>query len=348
MHGRIKAHQRRRTLLNEMIDIEKKILNTRLAQTLIAWSKKVTLPGFEKVPLYDVIVFFFQQVKKIGLSDRAAAVAFNFLLAIPAATIFLFTLIPYFPISDQITQEILVLTQYFAPNEQTYFLVKDFLEDFLNTPRSGLLSIGFILVVWYSSNALMGIMHSFNRSLSHVTERNFYQDRWMAIRMTTVLILFILITVTLLVTQGTLFHFLMEKLEIRNRLLIWVIDSVRWIIIIALVLFSIGFIYKFAPAITKRWKMASPGAILATFLIGLSTYLFSLYLENFGSYNKIYGSIGTIMIVMILLEMNCLILLIGYELNVSIHSLKAIAQERERSEAGRKTPLPDKATTDYE
>lgn len=331
-----------------MIDFEKIIFENKIAKLLIAKSKKIILPGFEKVPLYDVIVFFFQQVKKVGLSERASSVAFNFLLAIPAGTIFLFTLIPYFPISTQITEELLILTQYFAPDEQTYILVKDFLNDFLNTPRSGLLSIGFILVVWYSSNALMGIMRSFNRSLASVTERNFYDDRFMAIRMTTILILLLLVTISLLVTQGALFHFLMEKLSITNRFVIWVIDSVRWIIIIALVLFSIGFIYKFAPAITKRWRIASPGAILATFLIGLSSYLFSFYLDNFGSYNKVYGSIGTIMIVMILIEMNSLILLIGYELNVSIHSLKAMAVEREKMEAGVKTALPSKVTTDYE
>lgn len=331
-----------------MIDFEKIIFENKLAKLLIAKSKKIILPGFEKVPLYDVIVFFFQQVKKVGLSERASSVAFNFLLAIPAGTIFLFTLIPYFPISTQITEELLLLTRYFAPDEQTYLLVQDFLNDFLNTPRSGLLSVGFILVVWYSSNALMGIMRSFNRSLASVTERNFYDDRFMAIRMTTILILLLLVTISLLVTQGALFHFLMEKLSITNRFVIWVIDSVRWIIIIALVLFSIGFIYKFAPAITKRWKIASPGAILATFLIGLSSYLFSFYLDNFGSYNKVYGSIGTIMIVMILIEMNSLILLIGYELNVSIHSLKAMAIEREKIEAGVKTELPSKVTTDYE
>ncbi len=332
-----------------MINIEEKIWNTRLAKALISRSKKIVLPGFEKVPLYDVTVFFFQQVKRVGLNDRAASVAFNFLLAIPAGTIFLFTLIPYFPISTQITQELLVLTAYFAPDEQTYKLVKDFLNDFLNTPRSGLLSIGFILVVWYASNALMGIMRSFNRSLSNVIERDFYHDRWMAIRMTTVLILLIIVTITLLVTQGELFHFLMEKLEITNRFLIWVIDSVRWIIIIALVLFSIGFIYKFAPAVTKRWRIASPGAILATFMIVLSSYIFSFYLDNFSSYNKVYGSIGTVMIVMILMHMNSLILLIGYELNVSIHSLKAMAEERKKFEEGGASPeLPSKVTTDYE
>ena len=121
----------------------------------------------------------------------------------------------------------------------------------------------------------------------------------------------------------------METLDIQNQILRQLIFSVRWIIIILLILGSIGYVYKYAPAITKRWKLASPGAIFATFLVVLSTFAFSFYVNNFGSYNKIYGSIGTIMILMFLIYLNSLILLIGYELNVCIHSLKAVAEERD-------------------
>ena len=153
-------------------------------------------------------------------------------------------------------------------------------------------------------------------------------ERWTAIKLTTVLIVMLMVTVSLLVTQGELFQYMMETLEIKNRVIRQLLFSVRWIIIILLILYSIGFIYKYAPAITKRWKLASPGAIFATFLVVLSTFAFSFYVNNFASYNKIYGSIGTIMILMFLIYLNSLILLIGYELNVCIHSLKAVAEER--------------------
>lgn len=316
-----------------MIDkIEHFILNTRLVLFLSAASKKISVPGFDKVPLYDVIIFFVEQIHKVGLTDRAAAISFNFLMAIPAATIFLFTLIPFFPISSEITNELLSLTRIIAPNQNTYELVSDFLTDFLETPRSGLLSVGFILAVYYASNAVLGIMRSFNRSLLQVNKRTFLHERWTAIRITTMLILLIIVTITLLVTQGTLFRFLMEELDIENLFIRWLIHSVRWIIIVALILYAIGFLYKYAPSISKRWKLASPGAIFATLLIVLSTFLLSLYVNNFGSYNKVYGSIGTILIIMILIYISSLILLIGYELNVSIHSIKAVAEERQKHE----------------
>lgn len=312
--------------------MEKWLLSKKWIRFIIAKSKKIILPGFDHVPLYDVVVFFFQQVKKVGMSDRASSISFNFLMAIPSGAIFLFTLIPYLPISTQITEELLVLTRTFAPNQNTYMLVKNFLDDFLNTPRSGLLSVGFVLAIYYASNAIMGMMRSFNRSLVHVNKRNFFADRIMAIRMTTVIILLIIVTITLLITQGTLFSYLMEKWDIRSEWLQFLIHSLRWMFIVLVILYGIGFIYKYAPAISKRWPLTSPGAILATFLIVLFTYAFSFYVNHFNSYNKVYGSIGTILIMMLLIYINSFILLVGYELNVSIHSLKAMADERKRSE----------------
>ena len=311
-----------------MNKLETFIVNTPLAKYIRSKSKQIILPGFEGVPLYDVAIFFVHQMNKVGLNDRAAAISFNFLMAIPAATIFLCTLIPYMPISREITIELLDLFKMIAPDEKTYGLVATFLNDFLNTPRSGLLSVGFLLAVFYASNAVMGIMRSFNRSLHQHKERGFFGDRWTAIKLTTMLIVILMATITLLVTQGTLFGYLMRIMDITNVFVRQLIHSVRWVIIILLILFSIGYIYKYAPAITKRWKLASPGAIFATFLVVLSTFAFSFWVNKFDTYNKVYGSIGTILILLFLLYINSLILLIGYELNVCIHSLKALAGQR--------------------
>ena len=311
-----------------MNKIETAIVNSSIAKYVRNKSKQILLPGFEGVPLYDVVMFFGQQMSKVGINDRAAAVSFNFLMAIPAGTIFLCTLIPYMPISTEITIELLDLAKMFTPDESTYGIIANFLNDFLNTPRSGLLSFGFLVAVFYASNAVMAIMRSFNRSLHSYKERGFVNERWTAIKLTTVLITMLIVTICLLITQGTLFQYIMETLQVTNYFVRQLLFSVRWIIIILLILYSIGFVYKYAPAITKRWKLASPGAIFATFLVVLSTFAFSFYVNNFGNYNKIYGSIGTIMILMFLIYLNSLILLIGYELNVCIHSLKAVAEER--------------------
>jgi membrane protein len=315
-----------------MTKIERIILNTTIMQALIKWSQHVVLPGFQNVPLYDVVAFFIKQMRKVGLNERAAAISFNFLMAIPAATIFLFTLLPYLPISEQITDELLTITEDITPNHDTYFAVKGFLEDFLRTPRSGLLSLGFLLAVYYASNAMMGIMRTFNKSLIYMSRRNFLESRWMAIKLTTLLIVLVIATMILLATQGRILVWILEKLHMRNAVILTIVQIVRWVLLVALFYYAIAFIYKYAPAVHKRWRLTSPGTILATFLILVTAWLFSFWVTNFNNFNKIYGSIGTILIIMVLVYINSLVLLIGFELNVSIHSLKHQADERAKQE----------------
>lgn len=310
-----------------MTKLERILLNTLPARFLVRKSKKIQLPGFQRMPLYDVIVFFIKQVKKVGFNERAAAISFRFMLAIPPATIFLCTLIPYLPGTRQITRELFRLTNDIIINKSVNRLVKDFLHDFLTTERGGLLSLGFLMAVFFSSNAMMGIMRSFNRSLIYTSRRTGLESRWMAIRLTSLLIVMVLMTVILLVTQGALFRLIMDWANIKDQNIRWLIKLLRWAVIIALVFYTVAFIYKYAPAVPKRWKLTSPGTILATSLIIVTTGLFSWWVNTFGNYNKLYGSIGTILIIMLLLFINSLVLLIGFELNVSIQSLKTMSEE---------------------
>ena len=96
-----------------------------------------------------------------------------------------------------------------------------------------------------------------------------------------------------------------------------------------LIFYTFAFIYKFGPAVTKRWKLLTPGSILGSLLSVLATIGFSIFVNNFGRYNALYGSIGTVIVLMIVIYINSLVLLIGYELNASIHSIKALADERD-------------------
>ena len=316
-----------------MNKIEHIVLNSSPVKYLINKSKEVTLPGFEGLPVYDVASFFINQVEKIGLTERASSIAFNFLMAIPAATIFLCTLIPYMPISDEIGSELLILANDFTPDVNTFFAVEKFLKDFLKTPRSGLLSLGFFLAVYYSSNAMIRIMHTFNKSLIELSRRNFIESRWMAIKLTTLVILMVIAALMLLITQGELLQRLLKWMNIVDPTLKSLIESLRYVIIIALVYYAIAFIYKYAPAIDKRWKLSSPGTILATALTILTILLFSFWVNKFGNYNKIYGSIGTIFIIMLLNYLNSYILLIGFELNVSIYAVKKQRDQKIKQES---------------
>lgn len=311
-----------------MIKIERKIYNSRPFRFLETRSRRVSLPGFDGVSLHETISFFVSQVKKVGLIDRARAIAFSFLIAIPAATIFICTLIPYLPVHRKIITQLLLITKDIAPTQNTYVLVSQFLEDFLAKPRAGLLSVGFLLALFYSSNAMMGIMRSFNKSLVYNARRNPLAARWMAIKLTTLVLCMAVGSVILLGTQADLLRTWLREAHITGRHAHGLLRIVRWIVVIPLFYIAIACIYKYGPAVKKRWRLFSPGTFLATLLTILTTMAFSYWVNRFGNYNKVYGSIGTVMILMLLVYFNSLVLLIGYELNVSIYHLQVMAGER--------------------
>ena len=264
------------------------------------------------------------------MTERASAIAYNFFMAIPPALIFLFTLIPFLPISKEFEQSLYSLIRDVIPGEKDNAVLIHFLEDFINKPRNGLLSLGFILSLFFSSNAMMGIMRSFDKNYIGFKKRTGLDKRLVAIKITLFLFVFVFISILLLIGQGQVLKFLgIQNATVRNLIL-----NTRWLIIIFLFCASISYIYRHAPAVHKKWKLINPGSILASFLMLGMTFLFSWWVSRFGNYNQLYGSIGTVLILMVLIFINSLVLLIGFELNVSISSLKKIADERKDNPAG--------------
>ena len=313
-----------------MTKLERIILSSFPIAFLLRKTKQLYLPGFEGVPLYDVIKFFLKQVKTVGLTERASAIAYNFIMAIPPSFLFLFTLVPHLPFISKksIKKELHSLILDIIPAKvHNQYLIK-FVDSFLDDAKIGLLSFGFILALFFASNAMMGLMRSFNKNYIGFEKRRDIQNRWMAIKLTSLIFLLVLGCLILLITQGAV----LKLLGIQSTNLREIIYYVRWIFIVTLVYYSIAFIYKFAPAVEKRWKLISPGTILGTFLSILSTLGFSYFVDTFGKYNALYGSIGTIIVFMALIYINSLVLLIGFELNVSIKSLKSMAMNNEIEE----------------
>lgn len=309
--------------------IKTKITSSSPANWLIRQSQRILLPGFHGLPLYDVLKFFFQQVRKVGLTERTAAISFNFVMAVPPIIIFLCTLIPYLPISKEFIQQLHGLIRDVVPGEKNNSAIIKFIDDFIKKPKNGLLSLGFLLALFYSSNAVMGIMRAFDKNYVGFKKRNAFERRATALQLTSILFVLMLASLLLLIMQSSV----LKWIGLKSFLLREMIGYARWIVIILLFLASISFIYRHAPFVHKRWKLITPGSVLATTLMFLFTIFFSYWVNNFSNYNKLYGSIGTILIVMLLIYFNSLVLLIGFELNVSINSLRHEAEERRKLHA---------------
>ncbi len=322
--------------------LERIIIAAPPVNLILKGSKKWKLPGFEGVPLYEVIKFFLKQLKTHGLTERASAISYNFLMSIPPTCLFIFTLIPNLSIIPKKTIQLQIhnLILDVVPSKIYNAGLINFVDYFFKGAKFGILSFGFILILFFASNAMMGVMRSFNRDYIGFEKRTGLHKRWVAIKLTILLFSLMMICLVLLITQGNILTYI----GIKNVSIKHIIIYGRWIVITLLIFYSFAFIYKFAPATQKRWNVLSPGSIIATFLSILATAGFLTFINNFSRYNALYGSIGTVIVIMILVFINSLIVLIGFEFNVSIKSLRAMAEHRvleeqisQQEQAGRQT-----------
>lgn len=293
---------------------------------IVNWAKTHSFPGFFKVPISDVAVFIYREGQRRDLTTRANSMAFSFFLSLFPALIMLFTLLPLF-------QEYLL--NYFLEHENFYEVLNreiqvilpgeagkslfEFIQDITSNPRIGLLSFGFVLALFFASNGMMTLMHSFDKSYLETTfkKRGGLKKRGIAILLTLQLGLLLLISVIFIILGSLIMTMISDVVQL-DFFTKYSIYLVRWLVILALFYTGISIIYRYGAGMHRKFKFFTPGATLASLLSILSSIAFSFYVDNFGSYNKFYGSIGTIIVLMIWIQLNAFILLIGFELNASI------------------------------
>lgn len=291
---------------------------------LVMLAKKIKLPGFEGLPLFDVTVFFFQRINQSELQTRARAIAFSFFLALFPATIFIFTLLPYVPI-ESFPDELLSLIADFLP-ASTFEAAKETIEDILRHQRGGLLSFGFLFAIFLSADGVMALMTWFNKSFHGKEQRSAWRFRLMAIGLTICLSLLVFLALALIVITEVIYSY-MEKKEILVSFMQLALLSIgKWIILLTLCFSAISLLYYYGPSKHEKLKFISAGSSLATLLIVLTSLGFNFFINNFSQYNKIYGSIGTLLILLIWIYINSFVLLVGYELNVSIRKARKIIE----------------------
>jgi membrane protein len=300
------------------------ISTTIPGKQFIRGSKMVRLPGFKGFSIYDIWSPFIQQLRKTSLVERASGISFNIVMAIPPTLIFVFTLIPYLPISKQFIHQIFALIRDIVPGEKNNSAIIKFLNDFISRPRNGLLSFGLLLAIFFSSNAMMGVLRSFDKNYPGFRKRKGIHKRKVALKLTLIVFFLIFICLLVLIAQSAVLKLIgINGVSLRN-----IINNARWGILILLTFYIVSFIYRHGPAVSKRWSLLTPGAVFATTLMIIATALVSYWANNFSNYNKLYGSISAIFILMSLIYANSLALLMGFELNVTLNNLK-----REKTEA---------------
>ena len=174
----------------------------------------------------------------------------------------------------------------------------------------------------FATHGLAKLMKAFNKSSLVEETRTWLKRRWIALVLTIFIAFTLFAAIMILIIGQAVISYIQLHFHGQSSLWIYIIMFSRWIIVIGLFLVSISILYRYGPPNKRKWKFLNPGSILATFLAVFTSLGFSFYINNFSSYNKIYGSIGTLIVVMIWLYLNSLIILIGFELNASIELSK--------------------------
>ncbi len=293
---------------------------------LILLSRKIVLPGFRGVALYDVGLFFMQGMKKSSISLRANAISYSFIIAFVPAVLFLFTLIPYIPVPD-LEENIMLTLEEVIPHE-AFVVIRSTIQDIVGRQQTGLLSISFLISLYFASSGVIAIMNAFNQSSHSIESRNAIKKQLVALVLVFILAMNMIVSAAALAFSSVFLYFMEEKGFISDNFTLFLLQAGQWIIILLTSLVAFSSIYYMAPARKRIFPFFSAGSVVASFLSVVSFKVFTIFIENFSNYNKFYGSLGSLIMIIVWINLTALMLLIGFELNASIYMASKNGKEK--------------------
>jgi membrane protein len=293
------------------------------ARFIINRARNIRFKKWNNVSLYKIIKLFIRNLTHDEIIGRANSVAFNFTLAIFPAIIFLFTLIPYVSVivPEVNAESIMNFLKTLMPPSM-FEVVASTIQDIVSNQRGGLLTFGFLFSLYLATNGMMALMGAFNAVYKTNDRRGPFKMRLIATGLTLNLAFVLFLAIILLVVGQLVLDYLLSHLhEFRwlTKANVWLLLLLRFTVIFVVFFLAVSTIYYFGPAIHYNWRFFSIGSLLATIFIIAISYGFSFYITHFGTYNKVYGSIGVLIALMIWIQLITIVLLVGYELNASIH-----------------------------
>jgi membrane protein len=295
-----------------------KVFNSQI-QKLRSWSRHIKFPGTRGLTVYEVVTLFFRGLSKGSLNTRATSIAFHFLLALGPAIIFLLGLIPYLPIRNfqQGLMEILIDV---IP-ENSYIILESQIQELFHM-HHGLHIFGFLVTLYFIQKGINGIIEAFNVTYHTMETRPWIERRLISLGLFVILFILVTLAAILLFFSSLGIKYLYANGMIMAYTTYVLLQLGKWIVILVLTILAISFLYFLAPARKTRWRFFTPGSILATLLSIMTSIGFSYFVNHFAPFNRLYGSIGTLVAVMLWMNFNAIALLSGFELNASIKNAR--------------------------
>lgn len=303
--------------------IEDKLDKIPVIKVLVRFFKQIKLPAFEGLSVYDLLELYALGIVKGTLTTRASAIAFSFFTAIFPFLLFVIILIPIIPY-DGFQKEFLDFLEYFLPPQTSDFFVTNIFENLEGNKQAGLLSSVFLLSMFLMANGVNAVFSGFENSYHDQLTRNIFQQYLYALGIALILAVLVLLTVAVF---GYFQIYILGPIYERYSGEALADTGVGWILFakyaffVLMIYLGTATLYYFGTKEGRQTRFFSIGALLTTLLIILTSYLFGIYIDNFAQYNKLYGSIGGLLILLLYLWLNSNILLLGYELNATLRGL---------------------------
>ena len=302
--------------------MKEKLKSIPVVKNLIGFLEALKIPGYVGFSFYDLIEMYTAGIVQGALSSRAGSIAFSFFMALFPFLLFILNLIAFIPIAnfDAVLFDFIELL---LPQESQGFFT-DIFTDIRQKQRTGLLSSVFILSIFLTANGVSSIFSSFEGSYHVDLSRSFIRQYLYSMMVGVLLAVLLLVGVAALIFfEFFIFKNLDELIQ----------STVNWIrmgqlfFYTILIYVSVAILYYFGTIEGKKNRFFSPGALMTCLLILMTTYLFGIYIENFSTYNQLYGSIGALLIFLFYIWLNSSVLLLGFELNATLNRLKNSSQD---------------------
>ncbi len=298
--------------------IEEKLLSIPVVRTLVKLLKLIILPGFNGLSLYHLLEIYIAGIIEGTFSSRASSVAYSFFIALFPFLLFILNLVPKIPIANFQERFLIFILKYLPAQTKDFFY--PVVQDIALNPRDSLLSFTLLLTLFLAANGVNSIFSAFEYSVHVRINRNFFRQYFIALGVSILLALLLLITVGVILYGEYAISELKGGSYISDDVF-W-INALQFIVSFILIYIIVATLYYFGTKEGRASRFFSIGALMTTLLFVLTTYLFGIYIDNFSNYNELYGSIGALLIMMFYIWINSNLLLLGFELNISLQRLK--------------------------
>jgi membrane protein len=292
------------------------ILNRLRASKVVSFirntSKKIILPGFEGMSLYAGSKFTREAFFRSDVTTKSAAISFRFFLALFPTVILMLSLIPYVPI-DNFQDNLLNSIFLILPDSANNF-IENMIKDLVLKKHNAVLSVGFVLTIYYASNIINSILNTFSSSYQIQAKRNPIKQRLVAFGLMIVIPVLMIMGFAIILFSESYLSYTFKDWDGVSSIAHVLINIIKWVAVTVLFIISISTLYNVAFIEREKWKIISSGASLATIGVIVASLGLSYFINNFGSYNKLYGSIGSLIVFLLWINVSSTILIIGFEL----------------------------------